>query len=115
PPDLPGVDSMVGLFINTLPVRVHVPGDAYLLPWLQQLQKRQVEREPYAYSALVEIQGWSSVPRGMPLFESIVVFENYPIEIARDALAEGLEIDNLRIFERTNYPLTLIVVPGPAL
>ena len=115
PPDLPGVNSMVGLFINTLPVRVHVPGEAYLLPWLQQLQKRQIERESYAYSALVEIQGWSSVPRGMPLFESIVVFENYPIKIARDALAEGLEIDNLRIFERTNYPLTLIVVPGPAL
>jgi non-ribosomal peptide synthetase component F len=57
---------MVGLFINTLPVRVRVPGEVSLLPWLQQLQEQQVEREQYAYSPLVAIQGWSEVPRGVP-------------------------------------------------
>ena len=115
PPDLAGVESMVGLFINTLPVRVHVPGRARLLPWLQQLQTRQLEREPYSYSPLVEIHGWSSVPSGMSLFESVVVFENYPIDASWDAQDVSLEIDNVRIFERTNYPVTLIVVPDSSL
>ncbi|HEX6718000.1 MAG TPA: amino acid adenylation domain-containing protein [Pyrinomonadaceae bacterium] len=114
-PELAGVEAMVGLFINTVPIRVHVPGRARLIPWLQQLQTRQLERERYAHSALVEIHGWSSVPRGMSLFESIVVFENYPIDVSREAQDSNLEIDNVRIFERTNYPLTLIVVPRSAL
>src|SRR5207248_1170699 len=58
PAELGGVEAMVGLFINTLPVRVVVSPKASLLPWLQQLQAQQVEREQYAYSPLVQIQGW---------------------------------------------------------
>ena len=89
PVELVGVEAMVGLFINTLPVRVEVPSQASLLPWLQQLQERQVEREQYAYSPLVAIQGWSEVPRGVPLFESIVVFENYPVGEALTEQRDG--------------------------
>jgi NRPS condensation-like uncharacterized protein len=59
PVELGRVEAMVGLFINTLPVRVQVPPKARLLPWLEQLQAQQVEREQYMYSPLVEIQGWS--------------------------------------------------------
>jgi Non-ribosomal peptide synthetase modules and related proteins len=66
PAGLVGVEAMVGLFINTLPVRVQLPPQASLLPWLEQLQGQQVEREQYAYSPLAEIQGWSEVPRGVP-------------------------------------------------
>ncbi|MGH9959457.1 MAG: condensation domain-containing protein, partial [Pyrinomonadaceae bacterium] len=82
PAELGGVETMVGLFINTLPVRVMVSRKASLLPWLQQLQVQQMEREQHAYTPLVEIQGWSDMPRGVPLFESLVVFENYPIDSA---------------------------------
>jgi hypothetical protein len=76
PPALAGVESMVGLFINSLPVRVHVEGSAPLLEWLQGLQDQMVEMREYEYSSLVQIQGWSEVPRGVPLFESLVVVQS---------------------------------------
>jgi amino acid adenylation domain-containing protein/non-ribosomal peptide synthase protein (TIGR01720 family) len=115
PADLAGMESMVGLFINTLPVRVSVPSEAPLLRWLQALQMRQLERERYAHSALVDIQEWSRAPRGVSLFESIVVFENYPLDVSLQAKRSNLEIDQLRIVERTNYALTLIVMPSSVL
>src|SRR5919198_1813844 len=98
---------MVGLFINTLPVRVEVPPEAQLLPWLEELQAGQVEREQYAYSPLVAIQGWSEVPRGVPLFESLVVFENYPVGSALTEQCDGVELREVRAVERTNYALTV--------
>ena len=78
----------------------------------KQLQAQQVEREEYSYTPLVEIQGQSDVPRNQLLFNSIVVFENYPVD---SSLLEGqgsVEIKNVVGFERTNYPLTVVVVPG---
>ncbi|MFM6280885.1 MAG: condensation domain-containing protein, partial [Dolichospermum sp.] len=57
PPALSGVESMVGLFVNTLPVRVKIPEDMGILPWLKQLQQEQIEREEYGHTPLVEIQG----------------------------------------------------------
>ncbi len=115
PATLPGVESMVGLFINTLPARVEITKDISLLSWLQQLQAQQVEREQYAYTPLIDIQGWSDIPRGMALFESIVVVENYPITVSLQDLGSGLSIPNIRSFERTNYPLTLEAMPGEKL
>lgn len=82
PPAILGIESMVGIFINTLPVRVKVSEDTQVLPLLKDLQAQQVESEQYSYSSLAEIQGLSDVPRGTSLFESIVVFENYPIDEA---------------------------------
>ena len=104
PPELRGVERMVGIFINTLPVRVKVPAEAELLPWLQQLQQEQLEREEYAYTPLVDIQGWSEVPSGMALFETLLVFENYPVS---DQQAGGLDKTVLHSVEQTNYPLTV--------
>ncbi|WP_414526626.1 amino acid adenylation domain-containing protein [Nodularia chucula] len=117
PPELPQVESIVGLFINTLPVRVDVDGQAELIPWLQQLQGEQVEREQYSYSSLVDIQGWSSVPRGTPLFESLLVFENYPVSIESviKSFDQTLQIEDTQGFEKTNYPLALTVIPGEQL
>lgn len=71
PPTLAGSDSMIGLFINTLPARVFVDAENALIPWLQQLQAQQAEARQYEYSPLVEIHGCSEVPRSLPLFESI--------------------------------------------
>ncbi|MBD2682799.1 amino acid adenylation domain-containing protein [Nostoc paludosum FACHB-159] len=115
PATLPGVESMVGLFINTLPARVQVANDISLLSWLQQLQTQHIEREQYAYTSLIDIQGWSDVPRGMTLFESIVVVENYPLKVALQEGFGGLSIQNVRGVERTNYPLALEAIPGQKL
>ncbi|HSF30804.1 MAG TPA: amino acid adenylation domain-containing protein [Candidatus Tectomicrobia bacterium] len=112
PTELVGVESMIGLFINTLPVRVRVGPEALLFPWLQELQREQVEARQYEYSPLVQVQGWSEVPRGLPLFESLLVFENYPAHTAIPEWCNSLEIHHMRFMSSTNYPLTVVAVPG---
>jgi amino acid adenylation domain-containing protein len=114
PADLVGVESMVGLFINTLPVCAKISGAADLVTWLQELLAQQVEREQYAYSSLVDIQKWSDLPRGSSLFESLLVFENYP-EISPQGRFNNLEISKSHFYERNNYPLTILAETSPEL
>jgi amino acid adenylation domain-containing protein/non-ribosomal peptide synthase protein (TIGR01720 family) len=114
PAELDGIEGMVGLFINTLPVRVKVVEGMRMSDWLRRLQEQQAAARQYEYSSLVDVQGWSEVPRGAPLFESMLAFENYPVD---DALREGAEqlglgIDDVRLVEATHYPLALVAVPG---
>jgi surfactin family lipopeptide synthetase C len=109
------VESMIGLFINTLPVRALVPEDEALLPWLHAIQDRQVEMRRHEHSPLVQVQGWGEIPRGRPLFESILVFENYPLDASLRQRAGGLDIQEIRSLERTNYALTVTVIPGAEL
>jgi len=78
--------------------------------WLRQLQAQQVEMRQYEYSPLVKIQGWSEVPRSMPLFESIV--ENYPAVRSVQNREEDLEIVKFTSFYKTNYPLNVIGYPS---
>ncbi|HEX8651125.1 MAG TPA: non-ribosomal peptide synthase/polyketide synthase [Pyrinomonadaceae bacterium] len=115
PAALAGVEEMVGLFINTLPVRAQVAPADSLLSWLKKLQAWQTELRQYEYSPLVEVQGWSEVPRGLPLFESILVFENYPVDASALKRGGDLEVRQIRSFERTNYPLAVMVAPGSEL
>ncbi|WP_333059748.1 MULTISPECIES: amino acid adenylation domain-containing protein [unclassified Microcoleus] len=115
PPDLAGVESMVGLFVNTQPARVKIRPKDSLLSWLKQLQDRQIEARQYEYSPLVEVQRWSEVPRRLPLFDTLVVFENYPLESSLQKRVQNLEIESVLSFEKTNYALTLMVVPGEEL
>ncbi|MCV6637686.1 amino acid adenylation domain-containing protein [Candidatus Albibeggiatoa sp. nov. NOAA] len=108
PADLVDVDTMVGLFINTLPVRVNVSTDTEVLPWLQDLQTQQLQRDIYSFTPLVDIQGWSEIDSGAPLFDSLLVFENYPIDQSlRNMDLGGLSISEVQFLEKTNYPLTL--------
>ena len=108
PASLPEVESMVGLFINTLPVRTSMPADARVGEWLRGLQEQHLELRQYEYSSLAEIQGWSGVPKGEPLFKSILAFQNFP-EFDADDLPHGLTRISRRNVERTGYPLTVMV------
>ena len=113
--DLDGIEAMIGLFINTLPTRVLVDEGAILGPWLRRLQVAQASMREHEATPLVDIQGWTEVPRGRPLFETILVFENYPIDVATEGLPGGLRFEEPRVFEATNFPITLMVVPNPEL
>lgn len=115
PPTLLGVESMVGLFINTLPARVKIPSTTDLLTWLHLLQQQHIEREQYSYSPLVDIQGVSEIQRNQPLFESIVVFENYPVNATLQELPGNLRISDRQAIGQTNYPLTVVAIPGDEL
>ncbi|HEY4087319.1 MAG TPA: amino acid adenylation domain-containing protein, partial [Bryobacteraceae bacterium] len=112
PPELSGVEAMVGVFINALPVRARVPSSGALIPWLQEFMAQQVEREQHAWSSLVDIQAWSGVRPGEPLFESLVIFENYPLRESEDG---RIGIADVRLFRRANFPLTLVVSPEAGL
>ncbi|MEH2230459.1 MAG: amino acid adenylation domain-containing protein [Nostoc sp.] len=112
PASLSGVESMVGLFINTLPARLKIPKKTDLLSWLGLLQQEYIEREQYSYTPLVDIQGVSEVPRNQLLFESLVVFENYPVNVTLQQLPGNLSIGELQDRGQTNYPLTLLAIPG---
>ncbi len=114
PAELVGSMAMVGLFINTLPLRASIDPRQPLTAWLRHLQRQQAETRQYEYSPLVQVQSWSEVPRGQPLFESVLIFENYPVDASLEHI-DGLEIRDVLIAERTNYPLTLTVAPGPRL
>ncbi|HEV2861081.1 MAG TPA: amino acid adenylation domain-containing protein [Pyrinomonadaceae bacterium] len=115
PPALAGVDEMVGLFINTLPVRVRVEPRASVLSWLRGLQGKLAGLRDYEYGSLAEIQGWSDVPRGQALFECLLAFENYPVDAALLDGSGGLKLEDVRSSERTNYPLTVAALPGDGL
>jgi len=115
PAKLVGVEKMVGLFINTLPVRLKVEPDARVLSWLKQLQRQQVEAREYEYSSLIEVQGYIEAERGKPLFESILAFENYPKDISLHDEGKALEVRNVSAYSRTNYPLTVVVGPSSEL
>ena len=115
PVDLSGVESMVGLFINTLPARVRIASEDRVIPWLKKLQEEQLDVRQHEYTPLVEVQGWSEIPRGQSLFESLFIFENYPVSAVVREPAGGLQVEDVKVSENTNYPLIAVSAPGPEL
>ncbi|WP_437675105.1 amino acid adenylation domain-containing protein [Sorangium sp. So ce131] len=111
PPELPGVESILGLFINTLPLRVPVPAEQPLLPWLAALLEKNLGLRQHEHTPLVDVQRWSEIERGQPLFRSLFVFENAPVD---PALREGrivFRVADVRDRVHTNYPLTIMAWP----
>jgi hypothetical protein len=108
---LSGIESIVGLLDNVLPIRVRLPAQMQLLHWLKELQTQQLQLAKYQHTPSLEIQNWSEIPSGLPLFESLLIFEDFPQKIG----SEKLEIQNIRLLKWTNYPLTLIVSLDPKL
>ncbi|MEA2693842.1 MAG: hypothetical protein QOJ16_3229, partial [Acidobacteriota bacterium] len=109
PADLPGVEDMVGLFLNTLPVRLGLSLREPLQAWLKALQEQQVEVRQYEHTPLFEIQRWSEVGGGRPLFESVLVFENYPEVDEGGAGGAGLSTGDMKVAEQANFPLVLSI------
>jgi non-ribosomal peptide synthetase component F len=103
---------MVGPLINTLPMRVRLEGAQSVGAWLRGVQQQAAELRQYEYSPLVKIQGASAVGPGVPLFEYLYVFENYPLD-ASVAAGAGLsfELQELAGLEQVNYPLALMALP----
>ncbi|QTH16557.1 amino acid adenylation domain-containing protein [Pseudomonas corrugata] len=115
PADLTGVAEMIGLFINTLPLRVSVDPDAPLGNWLNDLQGLNVDMRDFEHTPLTDIQGWSDFPRGETLFDSILVFENAPID---EQILEGgfqFSLEGMDHSVHTHYGLTVVILPGEQL
>ncbi|MBD2073786.1 amino acid adenylation domain-containing protein [Phormidium sp. FACHB-592] len=103
-----GANSIIGLLINTLPVRVQVPAEAALLPWLKALRSQHIAVRDYEHTPLVDVQAWSEVPGGMPLFESLVVFENYSLNTKLQQQGSNWQHREFQLHEQPPLPLVLI-------
>jgi amino acid adenylation domain-containing protein/non-ribosomal peptide synthase protein (TIGR01720 family) len=112
---LPGIDQMLGVFINTLPLRTEVPKESTVLRFLRALQDRHAEIREYEYTPFAEVQGYGEVPRGLPLFESIIVFENYPLDRSTVSPKTGIGVRDLKSVVRNNFPITLLCAPAQQL
>jgi amino acid adenylation domain-containing protein len=115
PPELSGVESMVGMFINVLPLRVAVTEESNLVSWLRELQSTTVELRRYEAIPLSTIQAWSEVPPATPLVESILIVQNLPFLASLQERGKQLGIEAAQFRERTHYPLAVTVVPGTEL
>ena len=110
-----GSESMIGLFINTLPLRADVDPERPLLEWLKELRRQQIVFREYEQTPLTKIQEWSEAPRGTSLFETVLVFENYRFNERikpSEGQWEGRYFDSL---EQTHYTLTLAAYSGSKL
>ncbi|WP_156407674.1 condensation domain-containing protein, partial [Achromobacter sp. Root83] len=113
PHELAGIQETVGLFINTIPLRVRLPlPDTPVASWLQALMTQNLEIRQHEHLPLMDIQSLSEVPRGRSLFDSIFVFENAPVDDSLASKAVGFAIAAEGGRTHTNYPLTMVVVPG---
>lgn len=105
PADLPGSTSMVGLFINALPVRARLDPAEPVSAWLKRLQQQQAATIEHEFVALRDIQeGFGT------LFDCLLVIENYPVTVGDGP--QAISLDRIEFDEWTHFPLTLLVAPG---
>ncbi|MFL6332855.1 MAG: amino acid adenylation domain-containing protein [Pyrinomonadaceae bacterium] len=110
-----GAEAMVGLFINTLPVRAEMSPERSLLSLLQELRAQSVALREYEHTPLLKIREWSDLPAGSPMFESIVVFENYHLNSTLRAQGGAWRNREFELLEQSNYPLAVVAYGGAEL
>ena len=113
PPEIAGIETMVGLFINTLPLRIKLPAGKSLLALLKEVQDTQSLLTAHQHLGLAEIQNLVGVGE---LFDTLAVFENYPVDRERLlAGSGGLRLADVSVLDATHYPVGLMAVPGERL
>jgi len=109
PASLPASESILGLFINTLPVIKDVPAEQAVGAWLRELQDFNLEMREREYTPLTDVQRWGG-RAGQSLFDSIIVFENHPIDQAlREWRDDSLKFGEINNSGLTNFPMDLMV------
>ncbi|MEU9118201.1 condensation domain-containing protein, partial [Streptomyces sp. NPDC048483] len=113
PPELPGVESMIGLFINTLPVRVRIDPAESLLDLVTRVQREQTALIDHQHLGLAGLQRTAGLGE---LFDTTTVLESYPVDpAALRTTVGGMSVLGVEGHNATHYPLSLIVIPGPRL
>ena len=107
PVDLPGIEQQLGLFINTLPVIASPQATVSVGDWVRSVQDKNLLLRDYEQTPLQDIQRLAELS-GEALFDTLLVFENYPVSEALEANPGGLRFAGLEHREQTNYGLTLI-------
>lgn len=109
--NIKGIDQMIGLFINTLPLRVSTNGQERVSELLRRMDYSLNEREDFESAPLYEISGLSEIDKRETLFDSLVVMENYPLDERLNRSGDGKKLELTSLSKKMNYPLTLGVYP----
>ena len=112
-PELDSIKRINGFFAGILPQRVQTRWNDFIIPWLKRIHTESIERVKYAHYPLTTIQEWSNIPRNMPFFKSIFIFENDLIDFGManengEMNSSNAIISNsygLEAFEETDYLL----------
>ena len=114
PAGLADAERTAGLFINTLPLRLRLAHDTPTRAWLREVQARQLELLQYQTTPLSRVLRCSELPAGAPLFDTLVVYENFPPLNRQPTAADGppLQVSDEHYVESSHYPLAILVVPG---
>ncbi|MHA4812685.1 condensation domain-containing protein, partial [Flavitalea flava] len=110
PEGLAGVEKRVGLYINTLPFHGRIDQEESVLCWLERIQQEQSASRSFQHTGLSDIQRWLGLPGD--LFDSLLVFENYPVSKVINSRSWSLDMEDIRVHEQDNYPLGITIMAG---
>ncbi|MFJ7148862.1 amino acid adenylation domain-containing protein [Streptomyces sp. NPDC100445] len=113
PAEVPGVESMIGLFANTLPVRADVRPERPAGELFRELARQQVAMMPHEHLPLAEVQAACGIQG--ELFDAVLAFQNYPLDEDELRRHSGGAVSTARVHAATHYPLHLTVLPGDGL
>ncbi|UCH94257.1 MAG: amino acid adenylation domain-containing protein [Candidatus Aminicenantes bacterium] len=108
-----GIENMVGLFINTLPLRIHTPTTEKTAEFLLRVNQILQEQDEYEHTALTDIKEYSGIDGNEDMFDTLVVVENYPLDTRLHVENRPLSIDSYSMVEHTHYDLTVGITPTP--
>ncbi|MBB6498472.1 non-ribosomal peptide synthetase [Pedobacter cryoconitis] len=107
PVDLADIEKRVGLYINTLPLHTRFEKETAIISWLQDIQRDQIRSREYEHIPLSQIQELTGIKGD--LFDSLLVFENYPVSEVLKSEDWKLKVDHIDVKEQTNYPLVVVI------
>ncbi len=110
-----GAEAMIGLFLNTLPLRVRVNSEAELFPWLNEVRLQWMAMREHEHTPLANVHGWSEMEGGSPLFQSTMAFENYHLDTMLRKQGGAWSNRRFRLLLQTNNPLNLTAYEGAEL
>ena len=114
PPELTGIEDMIGLFINTIPVRIRCDKSRSFSEVIKTVQKDMLLSEKFSFISLADIQTNSELKH--KLIDNILVFENVPVQKGIEEMGEQkgklFEISDIEVFEQTNYDISISIAPG---
>lgn len=112
PPEMAGVEQMVGLFINAVPLRVRIDPGQRVSDWLSDIQRDLFRLQAHQFSGLARIQELSAIERGRPLFDTLLSFQNYPLDSGHTGSWAGIQLADYEWSGPTNYPVAVRAFPG---
>ena len=115
PTEVEDIEQIVGLFINTIPVRINTENVTTFSDLIKQVQDEAIQSEPHHYVQLAEVQGASAV--GQRLVDHVMIFENYPLDdnLKSNTSTLGFSVSLTESFHRTDYDFNIVVLPGEKL